>query len=176
MDDQQAHQIIPLPARRRLLKGSFAAPALLTLSSGSALAATSSTCLARATTAPSTKPLFDAGTTTPPAQSSFPDTCMRVQLVTDGATTPTYYLTKASLGSHLVSLAGWTPSTTGQSFDVGGTNANKLTGSPLATTLPTTASRYWVALRFNAAGAIVGVGLSGDGSVVTSSCWTSTRA
>lgn len=49
-------------ARRRLLRGTFAAPAVLTLASGSALAATSVTCVAKQVDSPEDAPPNPAGT------------------------------------------------------------------------------------------------------------------
>lgn len=50
-------------ARRRLIKGGFAVPAALTVASGSALARTSSTCLARDAAAGQTPPFDSANAT-----------------------------------------------------------------------------------------------------------------
>lgn len=65
-----------------------------------------------------------------------------------------------------------------QRFGVLASNAlefDKLYGNQETGAVPGDAqpSQYWVALRFDPQGNIVGVGLSGTGSVVGSSCWTS---
>ena len=69
-------------ARRRLIRGALAAPALMTLCSGSAFAAASTRCLANAQTMPQPA---DSGITTPTG-----DTYLRVRLykVTTHAVTP----------------------------------------------------------------------------------------
>jgi hypothetical protein len=154
-------------ARRRLLRGSFSVPAVLTLASGSALAATSTTCLAKATKESSTAPLTNGSPT---------DTFLRVRLVayTVGSTTK-HAVTRLSFGAIPVNTAFWTSSVAWQEFDVA---QNKVVaGTEQTGAIPgtTSTSNYYVALRLNASGEIVGVGLSGSGSVVGSSCWTSMK-
>lgn len=157
-------------ARRRLLRGSFSVPAVLTLASGSALADKSATCLAKATKQSSTAPL----TTTAGA-----DTFMRVQLMARPPSTtggsPRYLVTKASFGAIPVSTSFWPASTVWWRFDIG---TNTLMSSGQRTTfVPGDASlvNYWVALRLDATGQIIGLGASGSGSVVGQSCWTSIK-
>lgn len=165
MDKQIPNPDDKLSARRRLLRGSFSVPAVLTLASGSALAAKSATCLAKATATPSTAALM---TGTPS------DTFVRVQLVAyiESSTTK-YALTRASFGSMVVSTSFWASDTVWQQFD---DSANGVTGSQQTSAVPSgSTSNKWVALRFNNAGEIVGAGLSGTGSVVGSSCWTSMK-
>jgi len=151
-------------ARRRLLRGSFAAPAVLTLASGSALAAKSATCLAKATQVASTRPLM---TGTPS------DTFLRVRLeqYTSGSTTK-YAVTRTSFGSIPVDTSFWNASTTWQEFDK---DTNQVIGGQQNGAIPggSSTTNYYVALRLNSNGKIVGVGMSGTGSVVGSSCWTS---
>jgi len=150
-------------ARRRLLRASFSVPAVLTLASGSALAAKSTTCLASATKDPSTAKLSNG---TPS------DTFLRVRLeqYTENNITK-YAVTRASFGSIPVNSSFWSTNTIWQQFDTG---TNKVTGSEQSSAVPSgSTSNYYVALRLNANGEIVGVGASGSGSVVGSSCWAS---
>lgn len=157
-------------ARRRLIRGSFAVPAVLTLYSGGALASKSSKCLAKATTSPSTKDVVNV------PGSSFPDTWSRVQLLFSGST---FIFTKASLGSLTLSSAFLSSSFVWQKFGVDPADSikyNKLYGNP-HTNSPSgySPSTRWAALRFNNLGEVVGIGLSGSGSCVGSSCWTSLK-
>lgn len=151
-------------ARRRLIRGSFSVPAVLTLASGSALAATSATCLAKATATPSTAAL---------ANGTPGDTFLRVRLV-QYTGVPEYAVTKASFGTIAVNSSFWTSGIAWQQFDI---NTNLVVGSPRTGSIPGSPSNsnYYVALRLNSAGEIVGVGASGSGSVVGSSCWTSMK-
>ncbi len=153
-------------ARRRLLRGSFSAPAVLTLASGSALAAQSATCLAKATATPTTAAL---------ATSANADTFMRIRLL--ARPNGVHLLTRASLGRIPVNLSFWNTGTLWQRVGVSGVNLNKAYGAQETGSVPNNAaaSNYWVALRFNNAGEIVGVGASGSGSVVGQSCWNSIR-
>ncbi len=151
-------------ARRRLLRGSFAAPAVLTMASGSALAQTSLTCLAKATMTSSTADL---------AQGTPSDTFLRVQLLK--RPNGVHLVTRASFGSVPVSTSFWLTTTLWQRVRVSGPNVNKTYQDQETDAVPNnaTASNYWIALRFDAAGNIVGLGDSGTGSVVGTSCWTS---
>ncbi len=151
-------------ARRRLLRASFSVPAVLTLASGSALAAKSTTCLASATKDASTAPLSNG---TPS------DTFLRVRLEQYTQSNVTQYaVTRTSFGSIPVNASFWASGTSWQQFD---TSTNKVTGSQQTGAVPSgsSTSNYYVALRLNANGEIVGVGASGSGSVVGSSCWAS---
>ena len=156
-------------ARRRLVRGSFSVPAVLTLASGSALAATSVTCLAKATLTPSTAPL---------QTSSGADTFMRVQLLARPENVPgaglRYLVTRASFGAIPVSTSFWLASTLWQRFNI---STNQLINAQRNIAVPGDATpvNYWVALRLDPLGNIVGLGASGSGSVVGSSCWTSIR-
>lgn len=155
-------------ARRRLLRGSFSAPAVLTLASGSALADTSATCLAKATATPSTASLVNG---TPS------DTFLRVRVYRSGSN---YFVWGKDFSSIPVSMIGWSPTNHSNQYQSIGVNPsigqqyNKLYGN-VNSNPPggASASTYWAALRLDADGRIVGIGLSGSGSVVGSSCWTS---
>lgn len=155
------------PARRRLLRGSFSAPAVLALTSGSALAAQSATCLAKATTAPSTAPIVSGSSL---------DTLMRVRLRKDNSNTD-HFVLRSDLGALIVAPSLWGASTAWQRFGVvPGSDYNKFYSSQETGAAPTnTQVDLYVALRFDAGGNVVGMGLSGTGSVVGSSCWTSIK-
>ncbi len=154
-------------ARRRLLRGAFGAPAMLTLCSGSALAASSSKCLANATASPSTAAVITI-TATPQ------DTYLRTRLLL-GADNK-YYLVGNSLSGFARSGYGNTDiPKTGEwrQFKPG---TNTVTGAIVTTNPGGSLSNKWAALRFNSAGELVGVGTAGTGSVVGGSCWTSLKA
>ncbi len=159
------------PARRRLLRGSFSAPAVLALTSGSALAAQSATCLAKATIAPSTAPMVS---------SSSLDTLMRVRLRrrTDGDTT-VHFVARSDLGSIPIAVSLWGTTTLWQRFGVVTTvpaQFNMFYGNQQTNAVPPNVQvDLYVAMRFDAGGNVVGMGLSGTGSVVGSSCWTSIK-
>lgn len=157
-------------ARRRLLRGSFSVPAILTLTSGSALAAQSATCLVKATSTPSTAGIINSN-------SQSLDTLMRVKLRKDSSNV--YFVARSDLGVLPVALTLWNASTAWQRFGIDSlvsTQYNRLYGTQESTALPAnTQVNLWVALRFDATGSVVGMGLSGTGSVVGGSCWTSIK-
>lgn len=167
MNPQAPDNQEPISARRRLLRGSFAVPAVLTVASGSALAAKSATCLAKATTSSSTAVL----TTTANA-----DTFLRVRLKKRNNNN-VHLFTRTDFGGIPVSLSFWNTNTVWQRFGIDSSNSaqfNKVYGSQQTNSVPDSSdSTYWAALRLNSAGEIVGLGLSGTGSVLGSSCWTS---
>ncbi len=155
-------------ARRRLIRGVFGAPAMLTLYSGSALAASSSQCLAKATLNSSTAQVITINTS-PPS-----DTLLRVQLLLSGSD---YYLAGAQVGTSFV-RAGYGSTDIpiiGQwrKYDI---NLNKFAAGLTTTNPGGGLTDKWVALRFNPAGQLVGIGSRGTGSVVGGSCWTSLKA
>ena len=164
--DRLSHQTDP--ARRRLLRGSFSAPAVLALTSGSALAAQSATCLAKATTTPSTAGIVSSSTL---------DTLMRVRLRKDSSNNE-HFVARSDLGALTVALSLWGLSTVWQRFGVvAGPDYNKFYSSQQTDSVPANSQvDLYVALRFDASGTVVGMGLSGSGSVVGSSCWTSIKA
>jgi hypothetical protein len=164
-------------ARRKLLRGTFAAPAVLTLYSGGARAASSiATCLVKTNTNPITTGL---GLTTAD------DMLLRVRLwglVNGGGNNvSTYYIRGADLVDlQRNGLAPFLTSTQYQKFAVTTTasTTNRLVGSPTGTR-PSQAGRTFQAtnqyavLRVNSAGQVVGAGLTGSGSAVGDSCWNS---
>lgn len=161
-------------ARRKLVRGAFAAPAVLTLHSGSAIAASSAaTCLVRANASPTT-----VGPVANPTDGYF-----RYQLYvlrdSDGRT-QSHWINGADLRpfkrmgqTPFVPKGSWREFNPGTNFLVG-TNT---TTSPLQTSNWTLQQDGgYVSLRVNATGALVGAGGSGSGSACSGSCWTSFAA
>lgn len=169
MNPQSPSPSVKGSARRRLLRGSFAAPAVLMLSSGSALAAKSATCLAKETTSPSTAPLVS---------SSSLDTLMRVKL-RKRSDYNVHFVAREDLGGLNIALSLWSTTTKWQKFGVSTASPdkyNKLYDLQQTTNLPANSQvDLFVALRFDADGNVVGMGLSGSGSVIGQSCWTSIK-
>lgn len=169
MNNPDRHSQRADPARRRLLRGSFSVPAVLTLSSGSALAAKSATCLAKETASPSTAGLVSGASL---------DTLMRVKLRKRNNNN-VHFVARSDLGQP-VALSLWNTATNWQRFGVDVSTPsqyNQLYGNQQTNAVPASSPvDLYVALRFDANGNIVGMGLSGAGSVVGGSCWTSMAA
>lgn len=167
--DRQPHQTDP--ARRRLLRGSFSVPAVMALTSGSALAAKSATCLAKATLSPTTAGIVSSASL---------DTLMRIRLRARSDFPDRHFVARSDLGGLPVALSLWSDSTKWQRFGVATSNPaqyNQLFGTQRTNDPPANSQvDLWIALRFDSGGNIVGMGLSGGGSVVGSSCWTSIKA
>lgn len=179
-------------ARRRLIRGAFSAPALMTICSGSAFAqASNMRCLSNA-----------ANAVTPPAAwgTTSPDTFLRVRLwrVTTrtcnqggGNCDPdvnTFYVRGSDLSMY--SRAAGMPTdaqylqihpttfvTSGPPVSPPPASVTSGTNPPRTTTIISEGSQNnpYVAVRFNSTGVIVGVGPSGSGGggMVGTSCWTS---
>lgn len=150
-------------ARRRLIRGALAAPAVLTVASGSAFASASTRCLANAVADPVTVDPSDAM-----------DGYVRVPLfvqVNEGTSTK-YFLkgfeaTKVAFGADLpVGDGKW------REFDVVN---NVLVGVDVDNLNLTDVGKY-AGVRYNAEGLIVGVGEGEVGSMVGTSCWNSFAA
>jgi hypothetical protein len=154
-------------ARRKLVRGVFAAPALMTVCSGSALASQSSMrCLARH--------VHDNTNVTPKVGSL--DNWTRVQLhrAADGK----FYVS----GSHVASVF----TTSNSVYPAVGTwlQIDTATGAPVGSVLTTMPSGCthanhtpkYVVVRFDTAGNVTGVGTAGAGSNVGASCWNSFKA
>ena len=199
---EESHPAKP-SARRRLIRGAFAAPVALTLYSGSSFAALSVTCLGRQITLPVlAAPIND------PVPAS--DTYVRVRLqkfTRTGSGAGTEIGTNTNRWSRWVQgsdvtafqAAGRTnylPTGNWQLFDrgltagtdVGSVYRGNTLGSILTSSTPseltaggncaqTQAGDQWVALRVDASGNIIGTsGLSGTtGTSISKSCWTSVR-
>lgn len=153
--------------RRKLLRGAMAVPAVLTVCSGSALATSSfKRCLRNANEHPVT------GSITPMANT---DNLVRVALwerpKSGGG--KTYYVRGSSfphdtaVGSAVPGQGQW------QQFNVG---TNELVANTRTSQQPsnvTQSTDKWVAVRYDVDGTIVGVGKSGSGTAIGTSCWTS---
>lgn len=167
-------------ARRRLIRGVFSAPAVLTLYSGNTFAQASMSCVAKQVAA------------IPPAlpePSGGPDTWVRVQLWTLGAAGTGG--SRWVKGEDVVALKSGTgtvhlTSVQWQCFSAGNANGNT-SGYTMGQVLDSTPTKgiktpakngQWVALRVDASGNIVGVvGLNGSSntSAVAGTCWDSFR-
>ena len=175
--------------RRKVIRAGFAVPAIATVASGSALAATSATCLARQTAGSN-------GTYPAVSTSANPDTFLRVQLgvyeFKNKNTPSVYYVDGSALdatlsnskikksGQYLVKAGNF------QLFNIA---TNEESGG-LLTTQPNGGSNgndgaykqlsgHYAVLRFDSLGYVVGVGkpTSGTGmSAVQASCWSSIAA
>ena len=162
-------------ARRKLLRGAFAAPAVLTVYSGGASAVSVSHCLVNANVSPLTSGI---------GASNADDLLFRYQLwglVNSIGREYSYWIR----GSELTGLihAAQQPFLSAsqyQQFDVIGSNG-LVAGS--VTVVQPTRSGYtfqrvskYVVLRVNNTGAVVSAGSTGSGAPVSDSCWNSFAA
>lgn len=164
-------------ARRKLLRGAFGVPAVMALYSGSAHANSSVLrCVVNRNSAPETLPVV----------TSQDALYLRYQLwaFVNSAdlqirTQDGFWLKGAELDAfNRLGKVHWLGANW-QRFDV---VTNKLVGTPQSfAPVSSTASlnfelrkvAYWVALRVDAEGRLVGAGASGAGSAVNASCWNS---
>ena len=181
MDHPDPSTKLKTSARRRLIRGAFSAPALMTVCSGSAFAqASNMRCLANA-----------ANAATPPAAwgTTSSDTFLRVRLWlvktrencnpsgNNCTTVDKFYVKGADLGTNARG-AGMPTST--QYLQIN-PSSYATVGSPVNAVVapPTIQSEAYVnqfvALRIDSTGRIVGVGSVGQGGMVGNSCWTSLR-
>lgn len=154
-------------ARRRLLRGAFGVPAVLTVASGSVAAASNLNCITNI----SPFPAVHQGTAPPTTDSIIR---IRVYKASDdkryvrGQDVPEIYMAVAAAG-FMKAAQVWR-------FNV---NQNQTVGTPIdpPSKMTLTAINRWAALRFDANGNLVGVGVGGDvgpaGNAVTTSCWNS---
>ena len=149
-------------ARRRLIRGAFAAPAIMTVCSGSALANSSSLrCVANQVNAPAA-----------PGVTSATDSWVRVQLWTQGTST-NYFVSGADVVAlKPASTTAYISATAWQSFDIGNNTAGAIGGTSSGKQRSNPAK--WAAIRVEASGNIVGVG-AGSGTAIAGTCWTSFR-
>ncbi len=166
MNNESQKAIAPSNARRRLVRGAFSAPALLTLCSGSALAAASLTCR--------TKAISDQATV--PASATVPTTgnWLRVQAYKKNGV---YFIS----GDDVSNLAG----TLGGSSYLTRTQWQRVSTSPFNikeatafSSLPLVDPGNYVAVKINATGSIVGFsGSTGSGvsnsAMMSIGCWSS---
>ena len=150
--------------RRRLVRGAFSAPALLTLCSGSALAAASLTCRSKAI----------ADQATIPATANVPATGNWLRVPAYKKANGKYYI----FGNDVCNLA----TTLGGSSYLTRTQWQNVSLSPFNiveagtfTTLPGLQTGEYVAVKINAAGRIVGFSGSNVSSAAMMSmgCWSS---
>ena len=164
-------------ARRRLVRGAFAAPAALSLYNGSAFATTSMTCVAREVNAVASDAIKY------PAASTNSDTYIRVRLyrLKKDASNYTTWVKGMDLGPW--SLAGKTRFLTDSQWllfsKVGNSSYNlptTVTTAPAETGYVLNQDGDWVALKLDEVGnikGVVGIGANTTGeSAVHKSCWT----
>ena len=148
-------------ARRRLIRGAFAAPAIMTVCTGSALANSSSLrCVANQVNAPAA-----------PGVSSATDSWVRVQLWTQGGSTNYFVRGADVVALKPASTTAYIGATAWQAFNiVNNTAGAAATSSGKQLSNPA----KWAAIRVDASGNIVGVG-AGSGTAIAGTCWTSFR-
>lgn len=162
-------------ARRRLLRGVFSAPAIMTVCSGSAFAASSNAmCVANAQSGVNR---------TIPGVSDKLDGYLRVRLwgwQKSGGTPAKFYV----FGTEVAAFKKTTNSSflSGSQYQEFVISGNKTTGSVLASrpgAPDNTAGWSWTAtnkyavLRIDGSGNIVGVGTASTGSAIAGTCWNS---
>ncbi len=160
---QDKHDMQPaVSARRRLIRGAFAAPTVLTLYSGGAMAANSSAlrCVVNQNNVP-VSPV--------PLVSTTNSTYFRVQLHAVSTSPAVLYVRGDSLPAARI---GTLP--TNSQAQVFSITSNTFTAAPVATPANLAAQNQWAVLRVDSTGNVVGVGASGSGgSAIFQSCWTS---
>ncbi len=152
-----------LAARRKLVRGVFAAPAIMTVCSGNAFANTSNLrCLARN---------VNVNTNATPKVGGL-DTWTRVQLHQSGTS---YYVSGTHVSSVFVNSNSVYPAV-GSWLQIDGTTGAAI-GSVTTTTPSNPMLNYtnpqYVVVRFDALGQVTGVGMAGNGANVGASCWNS---
>jgi hypothetical protein len=163
MHDGQQLPNSRLDARRKFVRGAFATPAVLTMCSGSALAATSSAhCIAKQALSPVYNPV-----------SSATDTWLRVLLYTVGGSS-NYYVRGADLAVFKrPSNTVYMTATQYQPFNIS-TNTGGAVTSSAPSSLQASSPTKYAAIRVDKLGNVVGVGTASDGSTnVAGTCWTS---
>ena len=152
--------------RRKLLRATMSAPALLTVYSGSAMAGASTRCLANAVARPTTRPVITAGT---PAAAQSTDAFVRVRLYKQG---DDYWVNGGDLGSSVGIPQGPTRQQA-RKFLIADLH-NTFSGDAQALPNGAKPSDKYAAVRYDASGTVVGVGSSStSGSAITQSCWHS---
>lgn len=150
-------------ARRKLVRGVFAAPAIMTVCSGNAFANTSNLrCLARNVT--------DVTNATPKVGGL--DTWTRVQMHQSGTA---YYVSGSHVRNVFVNSNSVYPAA-GSWLQIDGTTGAAM-GSVTTTSPSNPILNYdnpkYVILRFDGSGNVTGVGTAGAGVNVGASCWNS---
>ena len=157
----------PISARRRILRGTFAAPAVMTLASGSTFAGTSLTCVARQQTSPITAPAAPDNTWVR----------VRVWISKNGGSGNYGKLVAGSDVASLVPPGGSYLSTSEWQYVATFGNVSYTVGQKTTSPNPTpvlASPAEFVAVRVDGAGKIVGVqGVSTANTALHVSCWTS---
>ena len=197
----QASPDVAPSARRRLVRGAFAAPVALTLHSGSAFAAASATCVARqvlpgnavvdaTTTATGTWLRVQIWILQPPGGLNYRSTWVSgssIGAFASGKSITTFigsdkWLCLNAGGNATIATGGGseTPVQAGQPYTPNPVTPTSIgDGSGTAATVAVASSSDSIAIRVDTNGNIVGVvGLGPDSgtSAVTASCWNSFRA
>ena len=165
-------------ARRRLLRGAFGAPAVLTLYSGSVAATSLSLCVAKAAASPIAAPSVQTVTTTPTAYLSV--RMCQLRKTSDNSVADSDYFVK---GDDLVPFkrsstgVAYMPAGSVQRFTMSTNTPGIITvGNPVPPTgYVFELSPKYVAVRVNGSGTVVGVG-TGTGTAVGGTCWNSFAA
>jgi hypothetical protein len=147
-------------ARRRLIRGAFGVPVVITVASGSVVAASNLNCIQK-TAFP---PVYDGST--PPTT----DTIIRIRIYrisggtyVRGEDVPTPYMMRASV-DFMTANQVW----------LFNTDTNVTVNNPIPTPNATAQPLdQWAALRFDKDGFLVGVGQAANGWAITGSCWNS---
>ena len=150
-------------ARRKLVRGAFAAPAIMTVCTGSAFAAASNLqCISNQ---------VNNNPTTVPVAGAL-DTWLRVRLRQKGSSTISYYVSGADLQIFkMTNNTVYLSSSQWQLFNLG---TNTTSGGAIADPSGTSLSNSYAAVRFSAAGNVVGVGTGAAGSsALPGTCWNS---
>lgn len=152
-----------LAARRKLVRGVFAAPAIMTVCSGNAFAnASSLRCLARN---------VNVNTNATPKVGGL-DTWTRVQLHQSGSS---YYVSGTHVSSVFANSNSVYPAV-GSWLKIDGTTGAAIgsvtTNTPSNPMLNYSNPKY-VVVRFDATGNVTGIGTAGAGANVGASCWNS---
>ena len=173
MDPQAPTPDAKTQARRRLVRGAFAAPALLTLHSGSSAAyASAINCVVKRNLTPVTEPV---------STTDGPSDIFRYRLWAlrkQNGDPLSYWIKGADLAAYVrLSQTPFLNNTQWQAFNI---TTNVLVGSPQSFAPPLTGDAKslvqdgpWVSLRVSSTGAISGAGGSGGGSALSDSCWNS---
>lgn len=157
-------------ARRKLLRGAFAAPAVLTVYSGGASAASVSHCLVNANISPTTSGI---------GATNSDDSLFRYQLwglVDSSSNVVSYWIRGQDLMPFMrASQLPFLQNGQFQQFDI---TTNSLVGPVTATQPNGTGLTFqqvvkYVVLRVNSTGALVSAGGAGSGAPVSDSCWNS---
>lgn len=165
----------PNSARRRLVRGAFAAPAALTLVSGSTLAAASSQCVANQVN--SSSPALPGPTT-----SATADTWVRVPVwsVGNGNGNLSTWVSGADMMPLVNNNTSMCYLSSGQWQCLSAGASSGYTVGQIVSTQPTSRNSTlarngsYVAVRVDASGRIIGVvGVGTGGSAVGQSCWAS---